>query len=78
MSLNAQQKAALAFQLAELVEHEEPAAFLLTLHRMAETQAFREARARAYNQALAWQTIAESVSRVRLKLLDAQSSSEPI
>ena len=44
MSLNDLQKNALARQLLELINHDEPAAFLATLQRMAERQASHEAR----------------------------------
>jgi NAD-dependent oxidoreductase involved in siderophore biosynthesis len=79
MSLNAQQKSALAFQLAELLEHDEPNAFLVTLQRIAEREAFNEARRNLdYHQALRWQTIAEAVARVRLELLASQISSATV
>jgi NAD-dependent oxidoreductase involved in siderophore biosynthesis len=78
MSLNAQQKDALAFQLLELVNHDEPNAFLVTLHRIAEREAFAHARRDAnLDQALSWQTIADAVARVRLELLKSQLSRNP-
>jgi hypothetical protein len=75
MSLNAQQKDALSFQLAELLNCDEPRAFMATLHRIAERQAFIEARHDRFNDALSWQVIAESVARVRVSLRKSQSSS---
>jgi hypothetical protein len=74
MSLNAQQKDALSFQLAELLNCDEPRAFMATLHRIAERQAFIEARHDRFGDALSWQVIADSVARVRVSLRKSQSS----
>jgi hypothetical protein len=75
MSLNAQQKDALAFQLIALLDCDQPDAFLATLQRMAERQAFHEARGRDLDQAMSWQVIADSVARVRVSLRKSQISS---
>jgi RNA polymerase-interacting CarD/CdnL/TRCF family regulator len=76
MSLNAQQKDALTVQLSALLEHDEPRAFLATLHRMAERQAFTETRRDRYDDAFNWQAIADALAHVRRELLRTQQSSE--
>jgi len=61
MSLNAQQKDALAFQLGELLEQNEAAAFFASLVLIVERQAFSAAR---NNRELGqqWQDIADALS----------------
>src|SRR5260370_20278304 len=51
MSLNAQQNDALKFQLAQLLEYDEPAAFVATLQRLAARKAFLASRAPNYDAA---------------------------
>ena len=68
MSLNAQQKDALAFQLAALLESGEPLAFVATLHRIAERQAVKAARATDQSHALHWQAIANALAMATAEL----------
>ena len=72
MSLNAQQKDALAFQLAALLESDEPLAFVATLHRIAERQAVKAARATDQSHALHWQDIANALAMATAELLTSQ------
>jgi hypothetical protein len=61
MSLNANEKDALAFQLVELLSHDEPHAFITCLHRIADRQASRAARMSDHETAIRWQDIADSL-----------------
>jgi hypothetical protein len=64
MSLNAQQNDALKFQLAQLLDYDEPAAFIATLQRIAERKAYAASRASNYDAAIEWQRLAKAVKRV--------------
>ena len=68
MSLNAQQKDALAFQLGELMDNNEPAAFMSSLLRIVERQAFAQTRRDNQENAQAWQDIADALATVSHEL----------
>lgn len=78
MSLNAQQKDALAFQLAALLESDEPLAFVATLHRIAERQAVKAARATDRSHAVHWQAIANALALALAELMSQISSDRPL
>lgn len=77
MSLNAQQKDALAFQLAELLECGEPLAFVATLHRIAERQAVQAARSADQSHAVHWQAIANALALAAAELTSQISRNRP-
>jgi hypothetical protein len=66
--LKAHEKEALNFQLATLLEHDEPSAILATLQRVCERKAFASTRADHYAAAIAWQELADALASVRLEL----------
>ena len=77
MSLNAQQKDALAFQLAELFESGEPLAFVATLHRIAERQAVKAARSADQSHAIHWQAIANALALALAELTSQLARNRP-
>jgi hypothetical protein len=78
MSLKAQEKEALTFQLVALLEHDEPSAFLATLQRMAERKAFSATRgAIDYDAALRWQGLADALTIAR-EALERQARASQI
>jgi hypothetical protein len=70
--LKAHEKEALTFQLGELLEHDEPAAFLATLLRLCERQAFYQSRRDDYDQTAAWQALVDTIARVKQALERSQ------
>jgi len=68
MSLNAQQNDALKFQLAQLLDYDEPAALIATLQRIAERKAYAASRASNTDAAIEWQRLAEAAKRVAAEL----------
>ena len=62
--LKAHEKDALNFQLATLLEYDEPSAMLATLQRVCERKAFASARADRYEAANAWQELADALASV--------------
>jgi hypothetical protein len=67
--LKAHEKDALMFQLSQLLEHDEPSAFLATLQRMAERKAFGSTRGQVdYAAALSWQELADALAIARQAL----------
>ena len=70
MALKAQQNSALICQLERLLEADEPAAFVATLHRTAERKAFHAARASDRQGADEWQAVANACARIAQELLE--------
>jgi hypothetical protein len=67
--LKPHEKDALAFQMATLLEYDEPSALLATLQRLAERKAFSATRGHVdYESALRWQGLADALASVRLEL----------
>jgi hypothetical protein len=66
--LKSHEKDALNFQLATLLEHDEPSAILATLQRVAERKAYASTRAEHYDAALSWQELADALASVRQEL----------
>lgn len=64
MALNAQQNDAIHFQLGQLLEFGEPAAFLATLQRIAEHMAFKAARAADRDEAEQWNALSLACAHV--------------
>jgi hypothetical protein len=66
--LNPHEKDALTFQLATLLNYDEPSAMLATLQRIAERKAFAGAKRRDYDAALSWQELVDALDAVRQEL----------
>jgi hypothetical protein len=67
--LKTHEKDALAFQMATLLEYDEPSALLATLQRLAERKAFSATRGQvSFDAALRWQALADALASVRLEL----------
>lgn len=56
-----QEKAALQFQVTELVEADEPGAMLATMKRIAERMAFRAAQSEKREVAARWQELVDTL-----------------
>jgi hypothetical protein len=61
VALKAQEKAALQFQLSELLDANEPMAMLATLRRVAERMAFRAAKLNDLEAAAKWQALVDLI-----------------
>lgn len=64
MELNAQQKDAVHFQLSQLLEFDEPAAFVATLQRVAERKAFQAMRAADPSATASWHALAIACAKI--------------
>jgi hypothetical protein len=74
--LKSHEKDALNFQLATLLEYDEPSAVLATLQRVCERKAFASTRADHYEAALSWQDLADALANVRQEL-ERKASQRP-